>query len=139
MKYRGLSIPEVFNLLPRRGNSPSPEALFWLLVTGDVPTHEQTESLTVDWIERRDKRKEWWSKSGEIGGIVGNILRSLPSNVSPVSKLAIALTALDADQHFQNALKTGAMSYTYWEVNIFMKIVVIDFGIKKCLLLKNIY
>ncbi|XP_058810865.1 citrate synthase, mitochondrial-like [Phymastichus coffea] len=117
VKYRGLSIPELFNLLPRRGNSPSPEAVFWLLLTGDVPTCEQTESLVADWAERREKRKNWWwsESSSESGGVVGNVLRALPDNVPPVGRLAIALTALDADQHYKRALRTGAMSYTYWE------------------------
>lgn len=117
IKYRGLSIPELFDLLPRRGQSPSPEAVFWLLLTGDVPTHEQTEALMADWTERRDKRKDWWwsESSGEAGGVVGNVLRALPKNVPPVGRLAIALTALDADKHYKKAVQTGAMSYTYWE------------------------
>ena len=111
-------MPELFDLLPRRGNSPSPEAVFWLLLTGDVPTHEQTDSLIADWLERRDRRRDWWwsEASGEIGGVVGNVLRGVPKSVSPPAKLAIALTALDADKHYKRALQDGAMSYTYWEV-----------------------
>ncbi|KAJ8676439.1 hypothetical protein QAD02_012226 [Eretmocerus hayati] len=117
IKYRGLSMPELCALLPRKGNSPSAEAVFWLLLTGDVPTHEQTDSLTEDWAERRDRRKHWWwsESSREIGGVVGGVLRALPQNVPPVARLAIALTALDADQHYRRAVKQGAMSYTYWE------------------------
>ncbi|XP_011498429.1 PREDICTED: citrate synthase, mitochondrial-like isoform X2 [Ceratosolen solmsi marchali] len=117
IKYRGLSIPELFDLLPRKGKSPSPEAVFWLLLTGDVPTIQQAESLMADWTERRDRRKDWWwsGSPGKSGGVVGNVLRALPQNVSPVARLAIALTALDADKHYKEALKTGALSYTYWE------------------------
>lgn len=92
--------------------------MFWLLLTGDVPTVEQTEALTADWTARRDQRKDWWwSKSSkEIGGLVGSVLRALPCNVTPVGKLAIALTALDADKHYKRAVKDGVMSYSYWEV-----------------------
>ncbi|XP_014218977.1 citrate synthase, mitochondrial-like [Copidosoma floridanum] len=117
IKYRGLSLPELYNLLPRKGNSPSPEAVFWLLLTGDVPTHEQAEALTADWTERRARRKDWWwsESSGELGGVVGGILKALPNNVPPVGRLAIALTALDADNHIKRAIKDGVMSYSYWE------------------------
>lgn len=98
--------------------------MFWLLLTGDVPTYEQTEALTADWTERRERRKDWWwsGSSGEIGGVVGGVLRALPKNVSPVGRLAIALTALDADKHYRKAVESGAMSYTYWEVSIYMHV-----------------
>ena len=110
-------MPEIFNLLPRTGKSPSPEAVFWLLLTGDIPTREQTESLVMDWTERRNKRRNWWqSESGDLGGIIGNVLKSLPEKVSPVGKLAIALTALDADNHYKSAVKNETMSYALWEV-----------------------
>ncbi|XP_014224589.1 citrate synthase, mitochondrial-like [Trichogramma pretiosum] len=117
IKYRGLSIPEIFDLLPRKGKSPSPEAVFWLLLTGDVPTQEQTESLINDWTQRRDQRRDWWfsESSGNLGGVVGNVLKSLPPSVPPVGRLAIALTALDADTRYKKAVQSGAMSYTYWE------------------------
>ncbi|XP_068990947.1 citrate synthase-like [Neodiprion pinetum] len=113
VKYRGLAIPEVVALLPRRGNSPSPEAVFWLLLTGDVPTLEQTASLTADWASRRLRRREWWSERG--GGIVGAVLQALPKTVSPLGRLCIALTTLEADEHAQRAMKTRAMSHTHWE------------------------
>ncbi|XP_033217927.1 probable citrate synthase 2, mitochondrial isoform X2 [Belonocnema kinseyi] len=114
IQYRGLTIPEVLTLLPRRGSSPSPEAVFWLLLTGDVPTMEQTESLIADWSARREKRKEWWLEAGD-GGIVGAVLKSLPKTVTPLRRLSIALTTLDADKHTKSAIKNGAMKYTHWE------------------------
>ncbi|XP_015592685.1 citrate synthase, mitochondrial [Cephus cinctus] len=114
IKYRGLTIPQVISLLPKnRGTSPSPEAVFWLLLTGDVPTQEQTKSLIADWTSRRQRLKEWWSDNE--GGTIGMIIRSLPKNVTPLGKLCIALTALNADKYAQEATKTGAMSHTQWE------------------------
>ncbi|XP_012253635.2 probable citrate synthase 2, mitochondrial [Athalia rosae] len=113
VKYRGLTIPEVVALLPRRGNSPCPEAVFWLLLTGDIPSHEQTASLTADWISRRQRRREWWAEKG--GGIVGTVLKTLPENVSPLGRLCVALTTLRADKHMRDALKIGATTHTHWE------------------------
>ncbi|XP_043494541.1 probable citrate synthase 2, mitochondrial, partial [Polistes fuscatus] len=113
IRYRGLTIPEVLNLLPRRGTSPSVEAVFWLLLTGDVPTQEQTTSLINDWSSRRQRRKEWWS--GPSGGIVGSVLRNLPNNVTPLGKLSIALTILETNKYTKKALENGALSHTHWE------------------------
>ncbi|XP_076288165.1 putative citrate synthase 2, mitochondrial [Lasioglossum baleicum] len=113
IKYRGLTLPEVVSLLPRQGKSPSAESVFWLLLTGDVPTEEQTASLIADWSMRRQKKKYWWSGPG--GGIVGSILQTLPKTVTPLGKLSVALTAFDAGKHMKEALKNRTSSYRYWE------------------------
>ncbi|XP_076671726.1 citrate synthase, mitochondrial-like isoform X4 [Andrena cerasifolii] len=113
IKYRGLSMPEVITLLPREGKSPSAEAVFWLLLTGDVPTQEQTASLIADWTLRRQKRKDWWSGPG--GGIVGSILQTLPKTTTPLGRLSMALAIFDSDKHVKGALQNRASSYTHWE------------------------
>ncbi|XP_017766296.1 PREDICTED: probable citrate synthase 1, mitochondrial [Eufriesea mexicana] len=113
IRYRGLTIPEVVTLLPRQGKSPSPEAVFWLLLTGDVPTQEQTASLIADWSMRRQKRKDWWSGPG--GGTVGSVLGNLPKTTSPLEKLSVALTVFDSGKHIKAALKNGALNHTHWE------------------------
>ncbi|XP_020723534.1 citrate synthase, mitochondrial isoform X1 [Bombus terrestris] len=113
IRYRGLTIPEVVTLLPREGKSPSAESVFWLLLTGDVPTQEQTASLIADWSARREKKKDWWSGPG--GGIVGSVLQTLPKTTSPLGKLSVALTVFDSRNHMNEALKNGALSYTHWE------------------------
>ncbi|KAG7196733.1 hypothetical protein KM043_013993 [Ampulex compressa] len=113
IRYRGLSISEVIALLPRQGNSPSIEAVFWLLLTGDVPTQEQVAWLISDWTSRRQRRKEWWSGPG--GGVVGSVLRTLPKNLMPLEKWCVSLMILDANKHAREALMKGAMSHTYWE------------------------
>ncbi|CAL7944441.1 unnamed protein product [Xylocopa violacea] len=113
IKYRGLTIPEVVTLLPREGKSPSAEAVFWLLLTGDVPTQEQTASLIADWSIRRQKKKDWWSGPG--GGIVGSVLQTLPKTTSPLGKLSVALTVFDTSKHMKEALKHDALSHTHWE------------------------
>ncbi len=39
------------DLLPKApgGSEPLPEGLFWLLVTGEIPTQEQVAELSRDW------------------------------------------------------------------------------------------
>lgn len=49
--HRNYTIPECRQLLPKApgGEEPLPEAIFWLLLTGDVPTDEQTRAISKAW------------------------------------------------------------------------------------------
>ena len=48
IRFRGYTIPECQDLLPHAegGAEPLPEGLFWLLVTGEIPTNEQVSFPT---------------------------------------------------------------------------------------------
>ena len=50
IRFRGYSIPECQKVLPTgnggKGEEPLPEGLFWLLLTGEIPTQEQAESVS---------------------------------------------------------------------------------------------
>lgn len=43
IRFRGYSIPECQKLLPKApgGTEPLPEGIFWLLITGEIPTEAQ--------------------------------------------------------------------------------------------------
>lgn len=45
IRFRGYTIPELQQKLPTAvpGGEPLPEGLFWLLLTGDVPTKAQVD------------------------------------------------------------------------------------------------
>lgn len=49
IRFRGLSIPEIQKALPAAegGNEPLPEGLFWLLITGDIPTKAQVYNKSI--------------------------------------------------------------------------------------------
>lgn len=49
IRFRGYSIPECQKLLPKAkgGAEPLPEGLFWLLITGDIPTEAQVIYTTI--------------------------------------------------------------------------------------------
>lgn len=113
-----MTLPEVLGILPRRGNAPSPEAVFWLLLTGDVPTHEQTASLVADWNLRRQRRQNWWLELGD-GYFVGKVIRALPEKIGPLGRLSVALTALAKPEgHDIEPTGTIAMNYRSWEVSL---------------------
>ena len=52
IRFRGFTIPELQKSLPTfsgaQDDEPLPEALLWLLLTGEVPTAEQTKGLTEE-------------------------------------------------------------------------------------------
>ena len=54
IRFRGYTIPECQELLPKGpgGDEPLPEGLFWLLVTGEIPTEEQVRGLSREWADR---------------------------------------------------------------------------------------
>ncbi|XP_043267634.1 probable citrate synthase 2, mitochondrial [Venturia canescens] len=115
LRYRGLTLSEVLALLPRHSNAPSPEAVFWLLLTGDVPTYEQTASLVEDWNLRRQRQKKWWLQSGD-GSFVGRIFKAFPKYVTPLTKLSVVLSAFNATEKGLNEIGTTRnMSYDSWE------------------------
>ena len=54
IRFRGFSIPECQQKLPTApgGEEPLPEGLFWLLLTGEIPTEAQVRGLSKEWAER---------------------------------------------------------------------------------------
>ena len=91
IRFRGKTIPECQELLPgaKEGGEPLPEALFWLLVTGEVPTKEQTQAIT----------DEWNNRAG-LPPHVEQMLDALPSNVHPMSQFSAAVTLMNSQSKF---------------------------------------
>ena len=98
IRFRGLSIPECQKILPKApgGAEPLPEGLFWLLITGDVPTDAQVQALS----------KEWASRASLPNHVV-TMLNNMPSAVHPMSQLSCAITALNYGSKFSKAYASG--------------------------------
>ncbi|XP_055648251.1 citrate synthase, mitochondrial [Falco peregrinus] len=106
IRFRGYSIPECQKLLPKAagGEEPLPEGLFWLLVTGDVPTQEQ-----VSWLSRE------WARRAALPSHVVTMLDNFPTNLHPMSQLSAAITALNSESKFARAYAEGIHRVKYWE------------------------
>ncbi|KAG9315107.1 citrate synthase-like protein [Chiua virens] len=105
IRFRGKSIPECQELLPKApgGSEPLPEALFWLLVTGEIPTQEQVAGLSRDWAAR-----------AAIPEFVEEILDRCPPTLHPMSQFSLAVTALNHDSAFAKAYQDGVSKKEYW-------------------------
>lgn len=106
IRFRGLSIPECQKILPKApgGAEPLPEGLFWLLMTGDVPTDAQVEALSKEWADR-----------ATLPNHVVTLLNNLPSAVHPMSQFSCAVTALNYSSKFAKAYASGVHKSKYWE------------------------
>ncbi|KAI0077249.1 citrate synthase [Panus rudis PR-1116 ss-1] len=105
IRFRGKTIPECQQLLPKApgGQEPLPEALFWLLVTGEVPTQEQVTALSKDWAAR-----------AAIPEFVEELLDRCPPTLHPMSQFSLAVTALNHDSTFAKAYQQGIPKKEYW-------------------------
>merc|ERR1712001_302390 len=106
IRFRGYTIPECQELLPKApgGAEPLPEGLFWLLLTGDIPTEAQVRALS----------KEWASRAALPGHVV-TMLNNFPESVHPMSQFAAAITALNSESKFAKAYADGIHKSKYWE------------------------
>jgi len=106
IRFRGFTIPECQEKLPKAkgGQEPLPEGLFWLLLTGDIPTEDQVRGLSKDWASR-----------AALPGHVVTMLNNFPSNVHPMSQLVAACSALNSESKFAKAYSEGTHKSKYWE------------------------
>jgi len=106
IRFQGLSIPECQQVLPtaKEGGEPLPEALFWLLVTGQVPSKEEVTHLSKDWASRAD-----------LPAHVVNMLDNMPSHLHPMAQFAAAINALNSESIFAAEYAKGTHKSKYWE------------------------
>jgi len=106
IRFRGYTIPDAQKLLPKApgGTEPLPEALFWLLLTGEVPSAAQTSAITSD----------WQSRSAIPDSVVG-LLKALPPGTHPMTQLTIAIMLLQPSSLFAAAYQSGMRKAEYWD------------------------
>jgi len=107
IRFRGYSIPECQKNLPKAdgGEEPLPEGLFWLLITGDVPTKAQVKSISKEWAQR-----------AEIPPHIVTMLNNFPaSKMHPMTQFSAAITALNTESKFAQAYAQGIKKALYWE------------------------
>jgi citrate synthase len=109
IRFRGYSIPELQEKLPSalNGEEPLPEGLFWLLLTGEVPTKEQVDSLSHEFYNRAALPKH-----------VEVMIDNFPKNMHPMSQLSAAVLGLQTESEFAKAYERGENKKTLWKYTL---------------------
>jgi citrate synthase len=103
--YRGLSLYECNKQLPKApgGDCGLPEAAFWLLLTGEIPSEADTKAFTEE-LHRRSN----------VPDNVMKTLDSLPLDTHPMTQLSIGMLALQKDSVFTKKYDEGMKKGEYW-------------------------
>ncbi|KAJ1674116.1 citrate (Si)-synthase, partial [Spiromyces aspiralis] len=106
IRFRGYTIPELREKLPAstENGEPTPEALFWLLVTGEIPTPEQAKSVSEELAAR-----------ASVPEFINDILDRCPSDLHPMAQFSLAVTAMQRDSNFAKAYSEGIAKNDYWD------------------------
>ena len=106
IRFRGYNIPELREKLPKApdGEEPLPEGIFYLLLTGDIPTEEDVKEVT-----------EEWKKRGELPDYLIKIMDSIPPDTHPMTQFAQAILALQKDSVFAEKYREGISKMEYWD------------------------
>ncbi|NOY23405.1 MAG: citrate (Si)-synthase [Acidobacteria bacterium] len=106
IRFRGMTIPETRKALPKKDGveEPYPLGLWWLLLTGEIPTMEEVLDL-----EAEVKAK------AQLPQYIIDVLRALPQDAHPMAMFTTAIAALEGESEFRKRYNKGMTKTEYWE------------------------
>jgi len=105
IRLRGYTIPELLDLLPKADNNEIPMVggLYYLLLTGEIPTMEETLEVEHEWKAR-----------SRVPDHVFKVLMFMTENASPMNLFSTAIMSLEADSLFTKQYNLGMRKEEYW-------------------------
>lgn len=106
IRFHGKAISDCQQELPKgtSGTVMLPEAMFWLLLTGQVPSTSQVRAFSKELAEQ-----------SAIPTFVEHMLDNFPTDLHPMTQLACAVSALNHTSKFAKAYEKGINKADYWE------------------------
>ncbi len=106
IRFRGYSIPQLREKLPKAdgGKEPCPEGLFYLLLTGELPTDEDAAHISATWARR-----------SHVPNHVFTVIEALPITTHPMTQFCAAILALQTESKFAEAYTEGISKKEYWD------------------------
>lgn len=106
IRYRGYTLPEVFEKLPKPEGCKMPyvEGLFYLLLTGDIPTENQVADVIYDSVNRR-----------QLPRYVYEVIDAFPNNSHPMVILSSAVMSMQRESIFNLRYQRGMDKLDYWD------------------------
>jgi len=109
IRFRGYNFPQLQEKLPKApgGEEPLPEGLFWLLMTGELPTEDDVNEMT-----------EEWRKRGVLPDYLKEIMNAVPNDTHPMTQFVMAIAALQKDSVFAARYRDGMAKTEYWDITL---------------------
>src|SRR5512136_2142180 len=109
IKFRGMAISEVLAKLPkpRGAKIPYVGGLYYLLMTGEIPSRLQAEEVEKEWVAR-----------AVVPDHVFKMIRSMPKDTHPMVLFSQAVLALENGSKFAKAYHDGVKKDAYWETTL---------------------
>ncbi len=106
IRFRGMTIPETFAALPKVPGCDYPyvEGFWYLLLTGEVPTMEQTLEVVEDFKAR-----------AQVPQYVIDLLRTLPRDSHPMTMFSAAIVSMQRESIFAQKYAEGMSKMDYWD------------------------
>ena len=106
IRFIGHTIPEVQKLLPKpsENDEPYPLGLWWLLLTGEIPTEEEVLSLEKE-----------FKKYAYLPQYVIDVLRAMPADSHPMAMFSTAIVAMERESQFRKRYDEGMTKAEMWE------------------------
>ena len=106
IRFHGRTIQDCSDQLPKgkTGCEMLPEAMFWLLLTGKVPSESQIRKFSRELAEK-----------SSLPGYLEHMLDNFPKDMHPMTQFASAVSALNHTSVFAKAYEKGINKADYWE------------------------
>ena len=106
IRFRGYTIPETLEALPKVPGSEMPyvEGFFYLLLTGDIPTEEESAEVAAE-----------FKKRSTVPGYVLDVLRAMPKDSHPMAMISAAVVAMQKESEFVKRYNAGISKMDYWD------------------------
>ena len=106
IRFRGFNIPELREKLPKApgGEEPLPEGIFYLLLTGELPTEDDVREIT-----------EEWRKRSPLPDYLIDVLKAIPKDTHPMTQFSQGILALQKESIFAKKYREGLSKMEYWD------------------------
>ncbi|KPJ54237.1 type I citrate synthase [candidate division TA06 bacterium DG_24] len=106
IRFRGYNIPQLREKLPKApgGEEPLPEGIFYLLLTGDLPTEKNVKEVT-----------EEWKKRSTLPDHLVKTMDAVPKDTHPMTQFSLGILALQRDSVFVQKYREGMSKLEYWD------------------------
>jgi len=106
IRFRGKTIPETFEAMPKVPGSEYPyvEAFWYFLMTGQVPTMDETLEVVEDFKARR-----------ALPDYVKEIVRAMPRDTHPMTMFSAGILSMQRESNFVKKYNEGMSKMEYWD------------------------